>query len=129
MIGKKNMVFGFFYFILTLGLGMYLAKMHNVPGITDAQKSIMRAAHAHGNMESFLNIAIGYLLCKLDINKWLANFISIILIVGAVFHSGMLYLGSLGIREGFMFAPIGAFSLVLTVLLMGVGVLTLKTVD
>ena len=30
MIGKKNMVFGFFYFIMTLGLGMYLAKMHDV---------------------------------------------------------------------------------------------------
>jgi len=42
MIGKKNMVFGFFYFITTLGLGMYLAKIHNVPGITDAQKGIMR---------------------------------------------------------------------------------------
>jgi uncharacterized membrane protein YgdD (TMEM256/DUF423 family) len=129
MIGKKNMVFGFFYFIATLGLGMYLAKMHNVPGITDAQKGIMRAAHAHGNMESFLNIAIGYLLCRLELNKGLAQVISIALIVGAALHSGMLYLGGLGYREAFALAPIGAFSLVLTVLLMGVGVLTLKTVD
>ncbi len=130
MIGKKNMVFGFFYFILTLGLGMYLASMHNVPGaLTDAQKSIMRAAHAHGNMEAFLNIAIGYLLCRLKLNGGLANFISVILIVGAVFHSGMLYLGGLGVGAAFKLAPIGAFSLILTVLLMGVGVLSLKTVD
>jgi len=80
-------------------------------------------------MESFLNITIGYLLCRLKLNKGLAQVISIALIVGAALHSGMLYLGGLGYREAFALAPVGAFSLVLTVLLMGVGVLTLKTVD
>ncbi len=129
MIGKKNMVFGFFYFIATLGLGIYLAKINNAPGVTDAQKSILRAAHAHGNMESFLNIAIGYLLCRLQLNRGLAQVVSIALIAGAALHSGMLYLGGLGYRGAFALAPIGAFSLVLTVLLMGVGVLSLKTVD
>lgn len=130
MTGKKNMVFGFFYFILTLGLGIYLVKMHDAPGaLTEAQKSILRAAHAHGNMESLLNIVIGYLLCRLRLNKGLANIISILLLIGAAFHSGMLYLGGLGFTQAFKLAPVGAFSLIITMLLMGAGILSLKTID
>jgi uncharacterized membrane protein YgdD (TMEM256/DUF423 family) len=132
MIGKKNMVFGFFYFLTTLGLGMYLANKlgANDPQWTDSQiRATLRAAHAHGNLESLLNIVIGYLLCRLSLDTWLAKTASILLIIGAVFHSGMLYLGGLGVTAAFNLTPVGAISLVATMLLMGIGILKLKSVD
>ncbi len=76
MTGKKNMVFGFFYFLFTLGLGIYLAKMMEAGGsawLTGAKRETLRAAHAHGNLESFLNITIGYLLCRLKLEGWAAK--------------------------------------------------------
>lgn len=130
MTGKKNMAFGFFYFVLTLGLGMYLAnKLGSGPEwLASAQRKALHAAHAHGNLESLLNVITGYLLCRLSLDAWLAKTVSALLIIGAVFHSGMLYLGGLGAGFAFGLAPIGAIALVISMLLMGIGVLKLKSV-
>jgi hypothetical protein len=126
MVGKKNMVFGFVYFLATLAVGMYLA---NELSLGDAEfaasetRSAIRTAHAHANMESVLNIVIGYLLCRLALAAWLAKTVSVLLIIGALTHSGALLLGSFGMEAALMLAPVGALSLVAVMALMGFGVL------
>lgn len=135
MTGKKNMVFGFFYFLTTLGLGMFLANQFHLPPeevgawLQSQQHAMLKAAHVHGNLESVLNILIGYLLCRLALDAWIAKTVSILLIVGALFHSGMLYLAGLGVGFAPALLPIGAISVVLSMLLMGIGVLKLSSVD
>lgn len=132
MTGKKNMVFGLFYLTLTLALGMYLS---NRLGTGDPEwlqsqaRAILRSAHAHGNLEAVLNIVLGYLLVRLGFEMWIARAVSILLIIGAVFHSGMLYLGGLGLVAAAKLTPIGAFSLLLAVLLAGIGVWRAQTLD
>jgi uncharacterized membrane protein YgdD (TMEM256/DUF423 family) len=135
MIGKKNMVFGFFYFLTTLGLGMYLGNKFQLPPdqigawLASSQHAMLKAAHVHGNLESVLNILLGYLLCRLALEAWIAKTVSVLMIVGALFHSGMLYLAGLGMAWAPMLMPIGAISVVLSMLLMGIGVLKLQSVD
>ncbi len=48
--------------------------------------------HAHGNLESLLNIAAGIALMFIAVAPWFKQLISWLFILGAVFHSGMLYL-------------------------------------
>lgn len=124
--GRKNMIFGFFYFTLTLGLGMYLAYKIGGDKVWAASKTreILATAHVHGNMEAFLNIVLGYLLCKLSLNIKLSNLASILLIVGAICHSGTFYLTGLGIPVIFM-APIGAIAIVSSMGIIGVGLITI----
>ena len=135
MIGKKNMVFGFFYFLTTLGLGMYLGSKFQLPPaemgawLQSQQHAMLRAAHVHGNMESVLNILIGYLLCRLALDAWIAKTVSVLLIVGALFHSGMLYLAGLGVAFAPALTPIGGIAVITSILLMGIGVFRLKSVD
>lgn len=120
-IGKKNMVFGFAYFITTLILGLYLAFKAKTGGPEweeDPAHRILGTAHAHGNLESFLNIVIGYFLCQIEASSGLLNTVSILLLIGAIFHSGMLYLTGLGVSGAINIAPIGSISLIITMALM-----------
>jgi hypothetical protein len=55
--------------------------------------SIKGGAHAHGNLESLLNIVVGITLCFIAAATWLKQLISGLFIVGTILHSGMLYLG------------------------------------
>jgi len=142
MIGKKNLVFGFFYLVLTASLGPMMI-VNNFPVQADAEASKqavmgklqqavgndflndnletmtaeqiaknnsnailslssrfnadepidqVRNAHAHGNLESILNILVGFLLCFVAISPTFKQVISWTFIAGAIFHSGMLYL-------------------------------------
>lgn len=135
MTGKKNMAFGFFYFLTTLGLGMFLASKFQLPPeelgkwLQSPQHALLKAAHAHGNLESALNILLGYLLCRLALDEWIAKSVSWLLIIGALFHSGMLYLAGLGVSFAGSLTIIGALSLVASMFLMGLGVLRLKIVE
>jgi len=120
-IGKKNMIFGFAYFIATLMLGLYLASLaeEHVPGAEENPlHELLGHAHSHGNLESVLNILIGYILCQLEASSGLLHAVSILLLIGAIFHSGMLYLSGLGVGFALNLAPIGAISLVITMALM-----------
>ena len=142
MIGKKNIVFGFLFLVLTAALGPYMI-MQYVPGVGDAQANkqthvgrlqslkadefeenlepltaeaiakantdgilalntlinsqqpvdmIKGGPHAHGNLESLLNIAVGIVLAYLSISTIFKQVISWIFIVGTVLHSGVMYL-------------------------------------
>ena len=142
MIGKKNVVFGFLFLVLTAALGPYMIIEH-VPGVGAAQASkqesigrlqslqadgfeenlepltadaiakantagilalnklanaqqpvdiIKGGPHAHGNLESLLNIAVGITLGFLAISTMFKQIISWIFILGTILHSGILYL-------------------------------------
>jgi uncharacterized membrane protein YgdD (TMEM256/DUF423 family) len=54
--------------------------------------SIKGGPHAHGNLEALLNIAVGVVLGFLAVNVILKQVISWLFILGALLHSGMLYL-------------------------------------
>lgn len=142
MIGKKNVVFGFLFLVVTAALGPYMI-LNFQPGVDDAegkkQETLSRlqnlkmndfeedldalsadaiakantdgilalntlvnaeqpidivkgGPHAHGNLESLLNIAAGLALCFIAVSAVFKQVISWIFIVGALLHSGMLYL-------------------------------------
>ncbi len=88
--------------------------------------SIKGGPHAHGNLESVLNILAGIVLCFISVARWLKQLISWLFIVGAVMHSGTLYLGSV---FGFPWAytlldtGIGPFSILGGLLLIGIATL------
>ncbi len=48
--------------------------------------------HAHGNLESLLNIVAGLVLCFISLAAWQKQLISWGFILGTLLHSGMLYL-------------------------------------
>ena len=54
--------------------------------------SIKGGPHTHGNLESLLNIVAGFILCFVSIAAWQKQLISWGFILGAVLHSGMMYL-------------------------------------
>ncbi|MCG6971007.1 MAG: hypothetical protein LJE85_14660 [Gammaproteobacteria bacterium] len=142
MIGKKNVVFGFLFLVITAALGPYMI-FNFVPGVGDAQgkkqetvgrlqnlklnnfeedlepltaEQIAKAntdgllalntlinaeqpidiikggPHAHGNLESLLNIAVGIALCFIALPGLFKQIISWIFIAGTLLHSGMLFL-------------------------------------
>ena len=166
MIGKKNLVFGFFYLVLTASLGPYMivkvfpaqvqaeankqaimGKLQQAAGndflndnletMTPDQiarfnsKAILslssrvnadspidevRNAHAHGNLESILNILVGFLLCFVAISPKFKQTISWIFILGALLHSGMLYLSQgmhIGWAMSLMATPVASVGPVL----------------
>lgn len=127
MSGKINVVFGFAYFVTTLALGMYLASKFQQPPealqawMQSSQHAMLKAAHVHGNMESLLNIVIGLLLMKFALKAWIARTVSLLLIVAAIFHSGMLYLTGLGAGGAAALTPIGAIALIAAMVLMALG--------
>ncbi|GMR18353.1 MAG: hypothetical protein BMS9Abin33_0763 [Gammaproteobacteria bacterium] len=144
MIGKKNIVLGFLYLVLTAGLGPVMilnyydardnaetskqtrvgelqqivqdnfeadlepmtaeqiAKMNSkaILALSARQNAqvpidaIRKGPHAHGNLEAILNILAGFLLCFLAINRTFKQLISWTFILGAAFHSGLLYLST-----------------------------------
>ncbi|MAG31535.1 MAG: hypothetical protein CL908_11675 [Deltaproteobacteria bacterium] len=121
-IGKKNILFGLVYFLTTLGLGLFMANKGNAADPEWAQstaKQLLGTAHSHGNMEALLNVLLGYLICRLaDPSAMFGKVASVLLLVGAVFHSGTIYLAGAGLMFALNLTPVGAFSMVFGVALM-----------
>ncbi len=119
--GRKNLVFGFIYIIFTLSLGVIISfKLQNPEFAKNGfgfPRVIMRAAHAHGNLESVLNMIIGLLVDRLSVGDGLKKTISILIIIGAIFHSGMLYIMP-AIPAAGNLTIIGAVAIIATMLLM-----------
>lgn len=142
MIGKKNVVFGFLWLVVTAALGPYMVFKY-VPGVAEAGavkqekvgrlqqlqennfeedlqalpaealakantdgllalnllynaqapiNAIKSGPHAHGNLEALLNIAAGIALCFIAVAPLFKQVISWLFILGALLHSGLLYL-------------------------------------
>jgi hypothetical protein len=179
MTGKKNIVFGFLYLVLTAALGpvivvnyvgdegaaqaakqeavgavqeaknsgylssetlesmtaediakqnseaiLALSRIHNAQAPIDAIKG---GPHAHGNLEAVLNILVGFLLCFLALPALFKQALSWIFILGALFHSGLLYL-AVGLQlpwaGGLLGSPvayIGPVLILLGLFLAGIG--------
>ena len=82
--------------------------------------SIGGTAHAHGNLESMLNIVAGFILISLCIPYNYKRVISVVLLLGVVCHSGMLYLGIVfGQSWAFKLTNFGAVCIVAGLLMMG----------
>lgn len=64
-------------------------KLNNVEFGIDIIKG---GPHAHGNLESLLNIVAGFILCFVSIAAWQKQALSWGFIVGTVLHSGMMLL-------------------------------------
>ena len=80
-----------------------------------------KAAHSHGNLEALLNIVAGFILLSLVIPGPFKALLSLLFILGAVFHSGMLYLGMVfGQSWAFKLLLVGEISLLAGLVLMGV---------
>lgn len=173
MIGKKNVVFGFLFLVVTAALGPYMI-LNYQPGVGEAEgkkqetlgrlqnlkmnnfeedldalapEAIAKAntdgilalntlinaeqpidiikggPHAHGNLESLLNIAAGLALCFIAVSALFKQIISWVFIVGALLHSGMLYLIALfqsPIANTILNTGIGPALILLGLLLTGI---------
>ncbi|MBI5236763.1 MAG: hypothetical protein HY886_11035 [Deltaproteobacteria bacterium] len=88
-----------------------------------AQQINGKGAHSHGNLEALLNIVAGFILLSLAIPGAFKKLLTLMFIVGALFHSGILYLGAVfGVMAAFKFIIIGEVSLIGGLVLMGVAV-------
>lgn len=77
--------------------------------------------HAHGNLEALLNIAAGVVLLTLAIPANFKKLLSILFLIGAVFHSGMLYLGGVfGLMWAYNFTIIGVIALLAGLVFAGI---------
>lgn len=106
--------------------------MANTAGILSINKllnsemsidSIKGGPHAHGNLESLLNIAVGIVICFLAVQVWLKQLISWLFIVGTVMHSGMLYLSAvfgLAWAESLLQTAIGPLCILAGLIVAGV---------
>ncbi|MBD3671768.1 MAG: hypothetical protein HUJ29_13445 [Gammaproteobacteria bacterium] len=93
-----------------------LNKLGNAEAPVDAIKG---GPHAHGNLEALLNIAVGIALAFIAVAPLFKQVISWVFLLGALIHSGGLYLDTLfGI--GFLVGPVGPVLILLGLLLAGV---------
>lgn len=69
-----------------------IVAMNKVGAIEFDIDYIKGGPHAHGNLESLLNIAVGIALCFIAAPLLLKQAVSLMFILGALLHSGLLYL-------------------------------------
>ena len=83
--------------------------------------SVGSAVHAHGNLEALLNIVAGLVILSLALPSSYKTVLSVLFIVGAVFHSGMLYLAIVfGVSAAGKLSIIGAIAILTGLVLAGV---------
>jgi hypothetical protein len=83
-------------------------------------QAAFRNVHAHGNLESVLNILAGLALCFIAVAKVFKQIISWLFIAGAILHSGMLYLGAFGQVWAYKLLMAGPWLVLLALLTMGI---------
>lgn len=72
--------------------------------------AIKGGPHTHGNLEALLNIVVGVVLCFLAVPLLFKQIISWVFIIGALGHSGLLYLAvALGLpwAQALLVSPVG----------------------
>ncbi len=119
--GKKNIVVGTAYFVLTLGLGMFLMKMlqgQDPLWMDSPVRKMLAGAHLHGSLEALINILFGYLIYRFGARMPLVSNIASWLLIGGLLHSGSAYLAGIGMTAVKTVAPFGAVSLIAGIVLM-----------
>jgi hypothetical protein len=82
--------------------------------------SMKGGPHAHGNLEALLNIAAGIVLCFIAAPALYKQIISWLFILGAVLHSGMLYLRAFDVTWAGTLLQAGPWLVLLALLSLGV---------
>jgi len=119
MTGKKNIIFGVVYLFLAMGLNAFA-------DWGAAAQDALSSAFLHANLDAGLNIVIGFIILRLPFVDWLSKTISILMIFGALLHSGTLYLSGFGIASAAVIMPFGAVIIAGVMLFTGIGALSLK---
>jgi len=130
--GKNNIAIGFLTMGFFMVYGFLLIYLRDFA--PDKEKWIAeysvgkhfetRLAHVHGNLFAFLNIVIGFLLLHFNSQLKHVKSISWLALVGILMPLGILaevYLGAPPI-----FVLIGAFSIIVAVIWLGISFLKLK---
>lgn len=132
-IGRKNIVFGFFYLLVTTAAGLYLADSlvegNTGLSLTGFRRAAVASALLQANIDSILNVVAGYFLCRLPFVDWFSKTVSILMIAGALLHSGVMYMTGFGLNNfALHLAPMGAFLIISVMLLMGVGAISIRAI-
>jgi len=133
MNGKNNIAIGFFTMAFFMLYGFLLIYLRDfAPGkeawiaeYTTGKHFESRLAHVHGNLFSFLNIVIGFLLLHFKNQLKNVKQISWLALIGILMPLGILaelYLGAPPI-----FVLLGAFSIIIAVVWLGVSFYKMKT--
>lgn len=93
--------------------------INNIINLQNPQ-GFLRSVHAHGNLESVLNILAGLVLCFIGLGKGIKQAISWLFISGAVLHSGMLYLAAFGQTWAFNLLVVGPWLVLAALLSLGI---------
>ncbi len=134
MQGKKNIVAGLFIMAGFMLYGFLLIYLRDfAPNAAEWAAAYgngrhfeARLAHVHGNLFSFLNILIGYLLFRLDLTPKQKTLVSWTGIVGLLMPIGIVM--ELLLKAPPFFVLVGAVSMTASVFLLGVFVLRSKNV-
>lgn len=124
MEGKKNIVVGLFVMASFMLYGFLLIYLRDfAPGAAEWAASYgngkhfeARLAHVHGNLFAFLNILIGYLLFKLDIDEMKRKIVSWTGVVGLLMPIGIVL--ELVLSAPPIFVILGATSMTASVFLL-----------
>jgi hypothetical protein len=135
MNGKNNIAIGFLTMAVFMAYGFLLIYLRDfAPGKEDWVNSYSvgkhfeaRLAHVHGNLFAFLNIVIGYLLLHFRNKLSHVKIISWLAIIGLLMPIGILTELYLGFPP--IFVLIGALSMTVSVVWLGISFLKLKTLN
>lgn len=125
MDGKKNIVVGLYVMAAFMIYGFLLIYLRDfAPNAAEWAASYgngkhfeARLAHVHGNLFAFLNIVIGYLLFRLDINSQKKKLISWLGIIGLLMPIGIVL--ELVLSASPIFVLIGAISMTASIFILG----------
>jgi len=130
--GRKNYIFGWFWLgiFMVVGFAMeialatnkeYAANFSGEQGTIGYTRELIRAAHAHGNLLSILNILYALFIDKTTLSDKLKGLGSWLAIIGAV----LLPFGLLGLSQGMEVAgalsALGGLTLIVAVFLIAFG--------
>lgn len=132
MNGKNNIAVGFLVMGLFMAYGFLLIYLRDfAPGKEEWVNSYSvgkhfesRLAHVHGNLFSFLNILIGYLLLHFRDRLTNVKAISWLALIGLLMPIGILLEVYLGLPP--IFVLVGAISMTAAVVWMGVSFYRMK---
>lgn len=94
--GRRNLIFGWLWLLLFMFFGAFIKmKLGDDEYREGYTRDMWRAAHAHGNLFSLINILYGLLLGRASLSPGLKNAGSWLVIAGAVLLPGTLFLSPL----------------------------------
>ncbi len=135
MQGKNNIAIGFLTMGFFMAFGFLLIYLRDfAPGKEEWVNSYssgkhfeVRLAHVHGNLFAFLNVVIGYLLLHFRDKLKNVKVISWLALIGILMPLGILAEVYLGFNP--VFVLIGALSMTLAVIWLGISFYKLKTTN